>query len=82
MLSRKTFDILSFDNIFSETDIAEEMIFESRRTGIIHNFTMDVNPGFKYMEKFRKCVQWNMMGSINFISSISFEFKKLVFFNI
>ena len=38
-------DILSFDNFFIETDIAKGMIFEGNRTGIIHNFTMDVDPG-------------------------------------
>ena len=43
------FDILSFDNIFIETNIAEGMIFKSRQTGIIHNFTMDVDPCYKYI---------------------------------
>ena len=37
-LSPDPVDILSFDNIFIETDIAQGMIFKGRRTGIIHNF--------------------------------------------
>ena len=46
-------DILSFDNIFIHTDIAQGMIFRGKGSGIIHNFTMDVSPGYKYVEKFR-----------------------------
>ena len=38
-------DILSFDNIFRHTNIAQEMISKGRRFGIFHNFTMDVDPG-------------------------------------
>ena len=45
-------DILPFDNIFIETDIAKGMIFKGKPTGIIHNFTMDVDPGYEYTEKF------------------------------
>ena len=44
---------MSFDNFFLETDIAQGMIFEVNRTGIIHNFTMHVDPGHKYIEKSR-----------------------------
>ena len=51
-LSPNPVDILSFDNFFIETDIAKGMIFKGKRTGIIHNFTMDVDPGYKYSEKF------------------------------
>ena len=51
-LSPNPVDILSFDNIFIHTDIAQGMIFKGRRSGIIHNFTMDVDPGYKYIEKF------------------------------
>ena len=60
-LSDNPVDILSFDNIFIETDIAKGMIFKGKRTGIIHNFTMDVDPGYKYIEKVRGGVQWYMM---------------------
>ena len=50
-------DILSFDNIFLECKIAQGMIFKGKRSGIIHNFTMDVDPGYKFIEKFRGGVQ-------------------------
>ena len=56
-LSDNPVDILSFDNIFKETDIAQVMIFKGKRSGIIHNFTMDVDPGYKYIDKFRGGVQ-------------------------
>ena len=42
--SDKPVDSLSFDKTFPETDIAERMIFKGKRSGRIHNFTMDVHP--------------------------------------
>ena len=61
------------------------MIFRGRRSGIIHNFTMDVNPGYKYIEKFRGGIQWYMLQSRDIISSICFILKnennQLVSFN-
>ena len=84
-LSDYPVDILSFDNIFIETDIAKGMIFKGERTGIIMNFTMDVDPGYKYIEKFHGGVQWYMMESKDIISSICFKLKNengnLVSFN-
>ena len=78
-------DILSFDNIFIETDIAQGMIFKGKRTGIIHNFTMDVDPGYKYIEKFRGGINFYMLETKDFISSINFKLKNenglLVSFN-
>ena len=74
-LSDNPVDILSFDNIFIECNIAQGMIFKSKRSGIIHNFTMDVDPGYKYIEKFRGGVQWYMMESKDIISSICFKLK-------
>ena len=74
-LSNNPVDILSFDNVFIETDIAKGMIFKGKRTGIIHNFTMDVDPGYKYIEKFRGGVQWYIMDSKDVISSICFKLK-------
>ena len=41
--------ILSFDNIFIECDIAQRMVFRVKRLGILHNFTMDVDPGYKHI---------------------------------
>ena len=74
-LSNNPVDILSFDNIFIECNIAQGMIFKGKRSGIIHNFTMDVDPGYKYIEKFRGGVQWYMMESKDIISSICFKLK-------
>ena len=56
-LSSNPVDILSFDNIFLECDIAQGTIFRRKRNGIIHIFTMDVDPGYEYIEKFRGGVQ-------------------------
>ena len=47
-------DILSCDNIFIETDIAKGMFFKVKGTGIIDNFTMNVNTGCKFVEQFSR----------------------------
>ena len=61
------------------------MIFKGKRSGIIHKFAMDVDQGYKYIEKFQGGVQWYMMESKDIISSICFELKNenrnLVSFN-
>ena len=84
-LSQNPVDILSFDNIFRECDIAQRMIFKGKKSSIIHNFTMDVDPGYKYIETFRGGVMWYMMDSKDIISSVCFKLKnennKLVSFN-
>ena len=84
-LSDNPVDILSFDNTFIECDIAQCMIFKGKRSTIIHNFTMDVDPGYKYIEKFRGGVQWYMMETKDIISNICFKLKNengnLVSFN-
>ena len=84
-LSPNPVDILSFDNIFIETDIAKGLIFKGKRNGIIMNFTMNVDPGYKHIEKFYGGVQWYMMESKDIISSICFKLKNengnLVSFN-
>ena len=74
-LSTNPVDIISFDNIFIETDIARGLIFRGKRSVIIHKFTMDVSPGYKYIAKFRGGVQWYMMNTKDFISSINFILK-------
>ena len=51
------------------------MIFKGKRSGIIDNFTMDVDPGYKHIEKFRGGFQWHMMDTKDFISSIDFKLK-------
>ena len=61
------------------------MFFKCKRSGIIHNFTLDVDPGYKNIEKFHGGVQWYMMESKDFFSSICFKLKhengNLVSFN-
>ena len=42
------------------------MIFKSERSGIIQNFIMDVNPGYKYIEKIRGGVKWYMAETEDF----------------
>ena len=68
-------DILSFDNIFLERNIAQGMIFKGKRSGIIHNFTMDVDPSYKYIEKFRGGVLYYSVESKDIFSSICFKLK-------
>ena len=84
-LSPNPVDILSFDNLFMHTDNAQGMIFKSKRSGILHNFTMGVDPGYEYIENFRGGIQWYMMDSKDVISSICFilkiENRNLVSFN-
>ena len=49
------------------------------------NFTMQVSPGYKFINRFEGGVQWYMMESKDIISSISFKLKneggELVSFN-
>ena len=84
-LSPNPVDIISFDNIFIECDIAQGMIFRGKRSGIVFNFVMDVDPGYRYIHKFHGGVQWYMLETKDFISSINFKLKnengELVSFN-
>ena len=73
--SPKPVDIISFDNIFIECDIAQGMIFQGKRTSNIHNLTMTVIPGYKYIEDFRGGILWYMMNTKDFVSSINFILK-------
>ena len=74
--SNNPVNILSFDNISIECNIAQGMIFWGKRTGIIHNFTMDVDPVYKYIEIFRGGVLYYMMENKDIISSICFKLEK------
>ena len=84
-LSPNPVDIISFNIIFIETDTANGMIFKGKRSGIILNFTMQVSPGYNFINKFEGGVQWYMMESKDIISSICFKSKNengnLVSFN-
>ena len=83
--SPKPVDIISFDNIFIECHIAKGMIYRGKQSNIIHNWTMTVNPGCKYVERFFGGISWYMMESKDNISSICFKLKnennQLVSFN-
>ena len=74
-LSQNLVDILSFDNFFIECNIVQGIIFKGKRSGVIHKFTMDIDPGYKYIEKFRGGVQWYMLESKDIISSVCFKLK-------
>ena len=84
-LSTNPVDILSFDNIFLECDFAQGMISKGRKSNIVHNWTMTVDPGYKYVEKFSGGISWYMMQSKDIISNICFKLKnennQLVSFN-
>ena len=51
------------------------MIFRGKRSGIIHNFTIDIDSGYNYIEKIRGGVQWYKMESKDNLSSICFKLK-------
>ena len=74
-LSPNPVDILSFDNIFIECDIAQGMIYKGKKSGFIHKRTMTVDPGCKYVERFAGVITWYMMETKDFVSSISFKKK-------
>ena len=84
-LSTNPVDILSFNNIFLECDIAHGMIFKGRKSNINHNWTITVDPGYKSVEKFSGGIIWYMMQSKDIISCICFhlnyEKDQLVSFN-
>ena len=52
------------------------MISRGKRSRGIHSFTMDVDAGYKYIDKFRGGVQWYMMESKDIISSICLKLKQ------
>ena len=51
------------------------MIYRGRRSGIIHNWTITVDPRYKYVELFTGGITWYMMESKDNISSICFKLK-------
>ena len=51
-LSKKPVDIFSFDNLFIHTDIAKGRIFEGKRTGITHNFTVMLIQAINILKNF------------------------------
>ena len=75
-LSPNPVNTLTFDNVFIYTDIAQGIIFKGKRFGVIHSFTIDKSPVYKYVEKFRGGIKWYMMNTKDFISNTNFKFKK------
>ena len=75
ILSANPVDILSFDNNFIECDIAQGIIFKGSRSGIFHNWTMTVDRGYKYVERFAGGLSWYRMESRDKISIICFKLK-------
>ena len=51
------------------------MIFKGRKSINIQNWTMTVDPGYKYLENFFGGFSWYMMQSKDIISSICFKLK-------
>ena len=43
------------------------MVFKGRRSGIIHNWTMALDTGYKFEEEIVGGIIWFMMGSKDFI---------------
>ena len=74
-ISQNPVVISSFDNTFIHTDIVQGMIFKCKRSGKKHKFTMDVDPGYRFIEKFRDGLQWYVMDNKGFISSINIKLK-------
>ena len=52
------------------------MVFKGRIIGVIHNWNMTVDLGYKYVEKFAEGDTWYTTESNDVISSISFKLKK------
>ena len=52
------------------------MLFKGKQSGIFRKFTMDVDPGYRYIEKFMGGVPWSMIESKRFVSSKNFKLKK------
>ena len=68
-------DVLSFDIKYFQCNVAQGKIFKGRKSGVILNWRMTVDPVYKNVEKFSGGISWYMMENKDFISSISFELK-------
>ena len=74
-ISPNPVDIISFGNIFIETDIAKRMFFKGKRTGIIHKFAMNGNPVYEVVECFAAGFFWYMMVTEDVISRVFLTLK-------
>ena len=57
-LSANPVDILLFDIFFLDCNIAKGTIYKQQRSGMIHNWTMTVNLGYKCVESFAGGITW------------------------
>ena len=74
-LSPNPVDIVSSDNFFIECNNAQEVIFRESRIEIIHNWTMTVDSGYKFVGNFAGGISWYLIKTSIFISSICFILK-------
>ena len=51
------------------------MIFRGKRSGIIPNFTMNVDPGYKYIKKLIAGLNWYMLEIKDFTSSVNLKLE-------
>ena len=83
----KHVDILSFDNIFLECNIAQAILFGSKKSGNIHNFKMDVDPRYIYIYILKNfvveynAIRWNLKTLFQAFVSKKIENGNLVSFN-
>ena len=61
------------------------MIYRGKQSNIIHNWSMNVDPGYKYVKQFAGGITWYIMDTKDVISSKCFKLKnennQLVSFN-
>ena len=65
--------VIPIDNISIQNDFDERMVFKGSRTGAFLKFTIDVNPGYIYIEKFNGGIKWFMIEPVDYISSSFFQ---------
>ena len=56
-----------------ETGLAKVVIFKSQQSLVILNLEMDVDAGYKHVEKFSGGNPWYIVESKVFFSNVSFE---------
>ena len=51
------------------------MIFRGKQSGIFHNFTTDVDLGYRYIQKLEGGISWYKLENKVFTSIVSFKLK-------
>ena len=72
-LSPNQVDVISFANTFQETEFAQRMIFRGNCGQRNHNFSIDINPSYRYIEQLKGGFQCYFMNTNGFISNINFK---------